>query len=94
MTTENTTVEAQKEKKTLGILIWENLALLCLALTIFGQVVIGASFMIGQGVWFVANVITLTRDFILHRPAQDKIKNASLTAITAGIIAAYLLGWY
>lgn len=92
-TTEN--IEKQNpQEKSLGIKIWENLALFCLALTIFGQVTIGASFILGQGVWFVANVITLTRDFILHRPAQDKIKNAALTAITAGIITAWLLGWY
>lgn len=93
MTTQENTQE-QETKKPLKILVWENLQLGCLALTIFGQVTIGASFMLGQGVWFIANVIALTRDFILKRPAADKIKNAALTAITAGIIAAYLLGWY
>lgn len=86
--------EMPKDEKPMAVLFWENIQLFCLALTIFGQIVIGAWFMLGQGVWLVANIIAVTRDFMLHRPAADKIKNATLTAITAGIITAYLLGWY
>lgn len=71
---------------------WENLQLACLALTIIGQIVIGASFFFGQGLWLIANFVSLIRDFVLKRPAADKIKDATLAAITAGIIiTAYLL---
>lgn len=91
---EQTEQVEQQDKKPTKILVWENIQLGCLALTIFGQVAIGASFLLGQGVWFIANVIALIRDFILGRPMADKVKNAALTALTAGIIAAYLMGWY
>ena len=77
------TRKPQKDTKTL---VWENLQLLVLGMTIFGQVTIGVSFLLGQGVWLIANIITLVRDFMLHRPPADKIKNGSLTAITAGLI--------
>ena len=61
--------------------VWENLQLLCLGLTIAGQILIGGS-----------NVICLTRDFVLHRPMADKVKNAVLTAITLTLVINYFLG--
>lgn len=98
MTTKNTqnmtpqTVET--EKKSTKQLVWENLQLLALTGTIVGQVVVGASFLIAQGIWLAANILSLVRDFMLHRPVADKVKNAALTALTAGLIIAYLLGFY
>ena len=83
-----------KEEKTTKILVWENLQLLALAGTIVGQIVVGASFLIAQGIWLAANLLSLVRDFVLHRPIADKVKNACLTALTAGLIGAYMLGWY
>lgn len=71
--------------------IWEQLQLVVLALTIVGQCVVGAWFLLGQGIWLVSNAIALIRDFKLGRPHADKIKNASMTAITVGIISSYLL---
>lgn len=81
-------------KKSTAQLVWENLQLLVLAGTIAGQCIIGASFLIGQGIWLVCNAIALIRDFALHRPAADKIKNAALLGITGGLIIAYLMGFY
>lgn len=81
-----------KKKKSTKQLIWENLQLLVLAGTIAGQCIIGASFLIGQGIWWVCNAIALIRDFALHRPPADKIKNASLLGITTGLIVIYFLG--
>lgn len=78
--------QTRKPQKTTAELVWENLQLAALALTIFGQIVVGASFLLGQGVWLVANILSLVRDFVLHRPPADKIKNGALTAITAGLI--------
>lgn len=80
------------EKKSTKVLVWENLQLLGLALTIFGQVTIGASYLLGQGVWLVANIIALVRDFVLHRPAADKIKNGALLGITSGLIFLNVFG--
>jgi len=84
----------EKEKKPTKILVWENLQLLALAGTIVGQVVVGASFLIAQSIWLAANILSLVRDFALHRPVADKVKNACLTALTVGLIGTYMLGWY
>ena len=82
------------EESTLARKVWENLQLLNLAMTIAGQVLVGGNYLIGQGIWFVANVIALVRDFVLKRPVADKIKNTCMTALTAGLIAFYLIGGF
>lgn len=71
--------------------VWENIQLGVLALTIIGQVTVGASFILGQGLWLVANSIALLRDFALGRPAADKLKNATLWAITCGLVITYFI---
>lgn len=79
-------------KKSTTQLFWENLQLLVLALTILGQMTVGAWFLVGQGVWLVANLIATTRDFILHRPFADKVKNIVLTTITLSLILLNVFG--
>ena len=77
------------EEKTTGRKVWENLQYLKylnLARTIAGQVIIGGSYMLGQGVWLVANIIALARDFTLQRPTADKVRDAAMTALTAGLM--------
>ena len=70
----------------------ENLQLLGLALTIIGQVLVRFDLaLVAQIIWLVANVIALGRDFYLYRPAADKIKNAALTALTAGLVISILV---
>lgn len=70
----------------------ENLQLLGLGLTIIGQVLVRFDFiLLTQIIWLVANLIALGRDFYLERPAADKIKNACLTALTAGLIISMLI---
>lgn len=71
--------------------MWENFRLVTLGLTIFGQVTVGPMFLLGQGVWLISNIISLVRDFMLQRPYADKITDAVMTAITAGLIIAFLL---
>lgn len=83
--------EVQEKKNSVAVKVWENLQLVVLGLTIFGQITVGPWFLLGQSVWLVANVISLVRDFILARPYADKIKNATMTAITVGIIVAYFV---
>lgn len=70
---------------------WENIQFFVLILTIVGQVTVGASFIIGQGIWLIANTIALVRDFALKRPIADKTKNATLWAITCGLVASYFI---
>ena len=63
-------------------------------MTIAGQVVIGGSYLLGQGVWLTANIIAVARDIALHRPAADVVKDVAMTALTAGLIVFYLLGGF
>lgn len=82
---------ARPTKRQTRTFVWEQMQLIVLGLTIFGQCVVGAVFFAGQALWLVANTIALIRDFKLHRPPADKIKNACLLAITCGIITTYIL---
>jgi len=59
---------------------------LVMALLIMGQCTVGEWFYLGQFVYLFANALNLIRDFILKRPAPDKIKNTAFVAITLGII--------
>ena len=79
-------------KKIKKVYAWENIQLLALALTIIGQITVGQWFLLGQGLWWISNVIALARDFALRRPIADKIKNAALLGITSGLILLNLFG--
>lgn len=82
----------QSEKKTNSrIKVWEQIQLVVLALTICGQCIVGGFFLLGQSLWLIANSIAVVRDFKLRRPYADKVKDATMTAITIGIIAGYVL---
>lgn len=79
-----------KERKHIKFV--ENLQLLGLGLTIVGQVLVRFDLaLVAQLIWLAANVIALGRDFYLERPWADKIKNAALTALTAGLVASILI---
>lgn len=79
-----------KERKHIKFV--ENLQLLGLGLTIVGQVLVRFDLaLVAQLIWLAANVIALGRDFYLERPWADKIKNAALTALTAGLVTSILI---
>lgn len=85
------TVKADRKPRK-HIKFVENLQLLGLTLTIIGQVLVRFDLaLIAQLIWLAANVIALGRDFYLYRPAADKIKNAALTALTAGLVISILV---
>lgn len=84
---------AKPVRRTADVVV-ENLQLLGLALTIMGQVIIGSSYIAGQGLWLVSNLIAIFRDFYLHRPMADKVKNITLTGITLGLVVVWLLGGF
>lgn len=81
----------ENETPSISIFVWENLQLLCLGLTIAGQILI-SNYIVGQSIWLVSNIICLARDFALGRPAADKVKNATMLALTATLVANYFLG--
>lgn len=84
--------ETTERKVRHHVKLVENLQLLGLALTIIGQVLVRFDLaLVAQIIWLAANVIALGRDFYLYRPAADKIKNAALTALTAGLIISILV---
>jgi hypothetical protein len=51
-----------------------------------GQCVVGESFFIGQGIYFIANLISVIRTFVLRRPISDKVKDIAMLGITTGLI--------
>lgn len=71
--------------------MWENIHYLVLVLTIVGQITVGGNFIVGQSIWLIANIITVTRCFVLKRPTADKVKDCTLLAITLGIVVYYIL---
>lgn len=76
------------------IVVWENLQVAVLALTIAGQAVVGGLYLLAQIIWLVANVVSLSRDFVLERPMADKVKNGGLCGLTIALITLRLLGIY
>lgn len=76
------------------IKVWENLQLLNLAGTILGQILVGGLYFAAQSIWLACNVLALVRDFVLHRPIADKVKNASLCALTLALIILRIVGIY
>ena len=71
---------------------FENLNYIVLMLLIVGQCTIGANWVVGQCVYLTANVISVSRCWILKRPAADKIKDCACLAITLGLLGIRLLG--
>lgn len=90
---ETTNMRETPNEKSIARKVWENLQYLNLALTVAGQVLV-VYYLIGQTIWLVANVIAVTRDIALHRPHADLVKDVTMTAITIGLIAVYLLGGF
>lgn len=84
----------QEQKKPTKIVMWENLQLGVLFGTILGQVLVGAFYFAAQSIWLTCNIIALARDIVLKRPMADKIKNASMAALTLGLIILRVMGVY
>jgi hypothetical protein len=78
--------EVKKMKKVI-----ENAQYVVLVLLIVGQCTIGPWYLLGQGVYLIANLISVVRTFYLKRPAADKVKDCACTAITTGLILIAIL---
>ena len=70
---------------------FENMNYIVLMGLIIGQCVIGKWYLLGQCVYLMCNVISVSRSIILKRPKADKIKDFSCTAITIGLILLKVL---
>lgn len=66
--------------------IFENAQFVVLALLILGQCTVGSVYLVGQGVYLLANLISVVRCFVLKRPVADKVKDICCLAITLGLI--------
>lgn len=73
---------------------WENIALLCFALTVLGQGLVGGFYLMAQFIWLTANVISLIRNVVLKRPKADKMRDAGLIGLTIALIVLRVLGVY
>lgn len=70
---------------------FERLQYLVFILLIVGQVTIGKNYVLGQCTYLVANVISVTRCFVLKRPKADKVKDFGCTFITMGCLASTMI---
>lgn len=73
---------------------WENIALLCFALTVAGQGLVGGFYLVAQFVWLTANVVSLIRNIVLQRPKADKLRDAGLIGLTVTLIVLRVFGVY
>ena len=67
-------------------IIWEIVCYVCLALCIFGQITVGKMYLVAQGAYLVANIGSVVRDFAIHLPVGNKVKDTVFCAISAGLI--------
>lgn len=80
-----------QEKQNKG---WENAAILCFTLTVAGQGLVGGLYLVAQGIWLTANIISLIRNIVLNRPKADKLRDAGLIGLTIALIILRLFGIY
>lgn len=92
------TIEQADEKNSheseFVVKFWENLAYIALFGTILGQVLVGGLYLAAQGVWLGANIVMAVRDFVLHRPLSEKVKDIGLCMLTITLITLRLIGIY
>ena len=69
--------------------LWEGVGYAALALCIFGQITIGYWYLLAQGAYLLANVVSVVRDFVLDLPRANKVRDICFTAITAALIVIY-----
>jgi hypothetical protein len=71
--------------------LWAGIGYMCIALTLFGQIIMGYSYIMGQASFMISNVLFLIRTFALDRPIADKVKDICFTAVTGSLIIWYCI---
>lgn len=72
--------------------IYEAMGYVGLALTIAGQVVIGIDYMAGQACWLIANGLYLTKAAKQNLGRAEMVRNVAMSALTAGLMVAKVMG--
>lgn len=67
---------------------------LILALLIIGQSTVGSMFYVGQSIYLSANILSITRCWVLDRPTADKVKDCCMFGITCGLILIKIFGGF
>lgn len=62
-----------------------------LAILIIAQCVIRSTYVGGQFLYLAANILSVSRCFVLQRQKADKVKDICCTAITIGLLGLYFL---
>lgn len=83
---QNVTIIEEKKEETLAVKIFVNLQYLVLVGLLVGQSVVGVNFYIGQFIYLAVNGISCVRNFVLHRPTPDKVKDFACLGVTIGLI--------
>ena len=65
---------------------WEIIGYITLALCVFGQIAVGYVYLVAQGIYLIANLASVARDFALELPNANKVKDVVFSAITIGLI--------
>ena len=76
-----------KEKRV--YFAWEIIGYVTLALCIIGQITVGKWYLLAQSAYLIANVAGVFRDFALHLPAANKVRDVVFTAITVALIIVF-----
>jgi len=76
------------EKKKI-YLVWEIIGYITLALCIIGQITVGKWYLLAQSAYLIANIAGVFRDFALHLPAANKVRDVVFTAITIALIIVF-----
>ena len=83
---QNVAIIEEKKNDTMLTKVFVNLQYLVLVGLLVGQCVVGVNFYIGQFIYLAVNMVAVVRNFILHRPTPDKVKDACCLGVTIGII--------
>lgn len=83
---QTTEIRETKKEDSKVTIVFTNLQYLTLIGLLVAQSVVGVNFYIGQFVYLGANLIAVTRNFVLHRPVPDKVKDCSCLGVTIGLI--------
>lgn len=71
--------------------LWEIIGYICLALCVVGQITVGYAYLLAQGVYLVANIASVVRDYALNLPRANKVKDICFSGITVALIILFLI---
>lgn len=62
-----------------------------IALTVIGQVVIGGNYLLGQGLWLVANGLYLIKAVKQQAGRAEIVRNVIMSALTFGLMVYWVI---